>query len=133
MESKPASPKVQITKDGPYMVTGSLPLGKQAIGTNAEGDSVQWVPARRACLDRVQRRELIPLPGLSTFTRSTVSVPAIRRSRGGGNSATCAGRDRVSAYAGRHILLFKICAGRARVPVRRTTLASRRVSDPIAG
>ena len=47
MDTKPALPKVQISKDGPYMVTGSLPLGKQAIGTNAEGDSVQWVPAQQ--------------------------------------------------------------------------------------
>ena len=47
MDNKPASPNVQITRDGPYLVTGSLPLGKQAIGTNAEGDSVQWVPGEQ--------------------------------------------------------------------------------------
>lgn len=39
---KPASAKVQITKDGPYLVTGALPLSKQTIGTNSDGESVQW-------------------------------------------------------------------------------------------
>lgn len=34
---------VQIVKDGPYMVSGALPLAKQTIGTNAAGDSVKWV------------------------------------------------------------------------------------------
>jgi CDGSH-type Zn-finger protein len=35
--------KVQIVKDGPYMMSGKLPLSKQTIGTNAAGESVQWV------------------------------------------------------------------------------------------
>jgi CDGSH-type Zn-finger protein len=34
---------IQIVKDGPYMVSGDLPLAKQTIGTNAAGESVKWV------------------------------------------------------------------------------------------
>jgi CDGSH-type Zn-finger protein len=34
---------VQIVKDGPFMVSGNLPLTKQTIGTNAAGESVEWV------------------------------------------------------------------------------------------
>jgi CDGSH-type Zn-finger protein len=40
---KSAEVKVQITKDGPYMVTGGLPLTKETIGVNAAGESVKWV------------------------------------------------------------------------------------------
>ena len=35
--------KVQITKNGPYMVTGGLALRKQTIGTNSAGESVKWI------------------------------------------------------------------------------------------
>jgi CDGSH-type Zn-finger protein len=38
--------KVQITKDGPYMVSGALPLSKQTIGANAAGESVKWIAGR---------------------------------------------------------------------------------------
>ena len=44
MDKMPAPPKVQIAKNGPYVVTGSLPLHKETIGANAEGESVQWTP-----------------------------------------------------------------------------------------
>ena len=42
--SKPdaAAAKVQIAKDGPYLVSGGLPLNTETIGTNREGDSVNW-------------------------------------------------------------------------------------------
>jgi CDGSH-type Zn-finger protein len=40
---KPVNIKVQVAKDGPYVVTGGLPLTKQTIGTNAAGESVRWV------------------------------------------------------------------------------------------
>jgi CDGSH-type Zn-finger protein len=33
---------VQITKDGPYLVSGGLPLSEQQIVTNAEGDSLEY-------------------------------------------------------------------------------------------
>lgn len=41
MDKNPAPPKVQIAKNGPYFVTGSLPLGRETIGSNADGESVQ--------------------------------------------------------------------------------------------
>jgi CDGSH-type Zn-finger protein len=35
--------QVEIARNGPYRVSGNLPLSKQAIGTNASGESVKWV------------------------------------------------------------------------------------------
>ena len=37
-----AGAKVQVSKDGPYIVSGSLPLGKEIIGANEAGESVKW-------------------------------------------------------------------------------------------
>ncbi len=37
-----ASAKIEITKDGPYLVSGDLPLSEQWIATNAEGDSLDY-------------------------------------------------------------------------------------------
>ncbi len=34
--------RIEITKDGPYLVKGSLPLSEQWIVTNAEGDSLDY-------------------------------------------------------------------------------------------
>jgi len=34
--------QVQIARDGPYMVSGDLPMSKQTIGTNSAGESVKW-------------------------------------------------------------------------------------------
>jgi CDGSH-type Zn-finger protein len=39
--------KVQITTNGPYVVTGDLPLSSQAIGTNTVGESVKWEAGRK--------------------------------------------------------------------------------------
>src|SRR5271165_690099 len=39
----PDGPAVQIAKNGPYLVTGRLPLQKQTIGTNSAGESVTWI------------------------------------------------------------------------------------------
>ena len=46
---------VQIVKNGPYKVSGNLPISKQTIGTNAAGESIKWVagaaiPAPEPCL-----------------------------------------------------------------------------------
>jgi CDGSH-type Zn-finger protein len=41
---KPTAAKVQIVKNGPYLVSGALPLQKQTIGTNPAGESVKWLP-----------------------------------------------------------------------------------------
>src|SRR5271170_2325247 len=40
---KASSAKVQIAKDGPYLVSGGLPMSKQTIGTNSAGESVKWI------------------------------------------------------------------------------------------
>jgi CDGSH-type Zn-finger protein len=45
MPSKPAaSAQVEIVKNGPYRVSGHLPLSKLTIGTNTAGESVKWIP-----------------------------------------------------------------------------------------
>jgi CDGSH-type Zn-finger protein len=36
------SMKVIISKDGPYLVTGDVPLSKEIIDTNENGESVKW-------------------------------------------------------------------------------------------
>lgn len=35
-------PKIEVTEDGPYVVTGDIPLSKQIIATDAEGGSERW-------------------------------------------------------------------------------------------
>jgi CDGSH-type Zn-finger protein len=42
-----ATATVQIAKDGPYLVEGSLPMHTETIGTNREGDSVKWEQGRK--------------------------------------------------------------------------------------
>jgi CDGSH-type Zn-finger protein len=39
----PGTRKITITKDGPYIVSGSTPLSLQTIGVDAEGESTEWV------------------------------------------------------------------------------------------
>jgi CDGSH-type Zn-finger protein len=34
--------EIRITKDGPYNVSGDLPLAKATIGANEDGESVRW-------------------------------------------------------------------------------------------
>jgi CDGSH-type Zn-finger protein len=34
--------KIQISKDGPFLVKGDLPLARQTITTNAAGESIEW-------------------------------------------------------------------------------------------
>ena len=36
--------RITVTKDGPYLVRGQVPLSRQAIGVDAAGESVEWVP-----------------------------------------------------------------------------------------
>src|ERR1700750_2981326 len=36
------SARVTISKDGPYMVTGAVPLSRQTIVTDSEGGSERW-------------------------------------------------------------------------------------------
>lgn len=39
---KVSDAKVQIAKNGPYLVSGGLPMAKQTIGVNSAGESVKW-------------------------------------------------------------------------------------------
>jgi CDGSH-type Zn-finger protein len=41
-KSEQPNAKIQVTKDGPYLVSGSLPLSEQWIVTNAEGESLDY-------------------------------------------------------------------------------------------
>jgi CDGSH-type Zn-finger protein len=40
--SKPTAPRITITKNGPYLVTGDVPLAPQHIVTNGGGESLEW-------------------------------------------------------------------------------------------
>jgi CDGSH-type Zn-finger protein len=35
--------KVVVTKDGPYLVSGGMPLAMQTIGVDKEGQSIKWI------------------------------------------------------------------------------------------
>ena len=41
-KSEHPNAKIEITKDGPYLVNGSLPLNEQWIVTNADGESLDY-------------------------------------------------------------------------------------------
>lgn len=38
--------KITVTKDGPYVVTGAIPVNLETIGVDAEGGSVQWIQGK---------------------------------------------------------------------------------------
>ena len=46
MKRAPNEPKVVVTKDGPYQVSGHVPLAVQVITPNAKGESWDWVQGR---------------------------------------------------------------------------------------
>ena len=41
-KSAQTQPQIEVTQDGPYLVSGGLPLSEQWIVTNAEGDSLEY-------------------------------------------------------------------------------------------
>jgi hypothetical protein len=45
-ETTPAAPKVRITKNGPYIVSGIYPLAKRLSAPDSAGESVQWEHGR---------------------------------------------------------------------------------------
>jgi CDGSH-type Zn-finger protein len=51
MEPFMSKPKVEgrvtVMQDGPYVVTGNIPLAKQTITANADGDSESWTEGHR--------------------------------------------------------------------------------------
>jgi CDGSH-type Zn-finger protein len=46
-KTTPAPATVTIAENGPYLVSGSLPLSTEVIGTNRVGDSVKWKPGAK--------------------------------------------------------------------------------------
>ena len=46
MTSKPVTARVVILENGPYRVTGHVPLAKQTIGTDREGGSETWIEGK---------------------------------------------------------------------------------------
>jgi CDGSH-type Zn-finger protein len=41
--SDTSKPRIKVRKDGPYLVTGGVPLFKVTIGVDESGDSVEWI------------------------------------------------------------------------------------------
>jgi CDGSH-type Zn-finger protein len=56
--------KVTVTKNGPYLVEGGVPLAHQHIITNAEGDSLEWREGEK--LPLAQKYALCRCGGSST-------------------------------------------------------------------
>lgn len=42
MADDPTTWKIEITKDGPYVVTGPVPLTVETIVTDERGESIDW-------------------------------------------------------------------------------------------
>lgn len=42
MRDKSSAAEISVTKDGPYLVAGELPLAKATIGANDEGEFIRW-------------------------------------------------------------------------------------------
>jgi CDGSH-type Zn-finger protein len=45
--------RIKITKDGPYIVTGGVPLSKQKIGNDSEGHPLEWAKVEDYPLQQV--------------------------------------------------------------------------------
>jgi CDGSH-type Zn-finger protein len=39
--------KIRVRKNGPYLVSGEIPLTKQIIGIDAAGDSYKWSEGKK--------------------------------------------------------------------------------------
>ena len=46
MSTRKIGVRIVVAKDGPYLVTGSVPLAKQTIHTDGEGGSESWVEGK---------------------------------------------------------------------------------------
>ena len=45
--AKEMKPKIVVAKDGPYLVSGGLPIGKQIIGIGQEGEPEKWIKGKK--------------------------------------------------------------------------------------
>ena len=43
MNETKAEQRIEIVRNGPYIVKGSIPLSTQTIGVNSEGEAVKWI------------------------------------------------------------------------------------------
>ena len=43
--------KIVVTKDGPYLVTGNLPVDRQIIGVDEDNNSDKWIKAENVAID----------------------------------------------------------------------------------
>ncbi|OOG37804.1 CDGSH iron-sulfur domain-containing protein [Rhodanobacter sp. C05] len=48
---KPVGARVKISKNGPYLVSGGLPLHKETIGTNEDAESTKWEKGQQYAAD----------------------------------------------------------------------------------
>ncbi len=46
-QSSHAAPKIRTSKNGPYLVSGGIPLAKQIIGIDAAGYSYEWLEGKK--------------------------------------------------------------------------------------
>jgi CDGSH-type Zn-finger protein len=46
-ESEQPEAQIEVTRDGPYLVKGGLPLSEQLIVTNAEGESLDYAEGKK--------------------------------------------------------------------------------------
>jgi hypothetical protein len=73
-------PEIRVTKDGPYLVSGDLPIAKATIGANAEGESIRWewappLPAQKnAALCRCGHSVVSPI-ATARMPRSASTAP----------------------------------------------------------
>ena len=77
--SKPTAPQITVTKNGPYLVSGDIPLAPQHIVTNADGESLEW-------------REGARLPHAAQF--------ALCRCGGSSNKPFCDGTHKKNGFDG---------------------------------
>ncbi len=45
--AKKTEAKITITKDGPYLVSGGLPIDKQIIGIGKENEPDRWIQSKQ--------------------------------------------------------------------------------------
>jgi hypothetical protein len=75
-------PRIVVTKDGPYLVSGDLPLSEQWIVTNDEGDSLDYREGKKfpaqAQYARFVAAAILPA-NLSATARTPKSVSMARK------------------------------------------------------
>jgi CDGSH-type Zn-finger protein len=56
MDKKSSAPMtVTVTRNGPYAIRGGAPLSRQTIGSNSEGESIEWLPGETVAVGAAYR------------------------------------------------------------------------------